>query len=97
MGRRGCRTSGKAGILSGWASTLHGSATAGKGHGGGATQRIVRGGGGKRRFPHESFTRRSELPRGSWKHSLGRTTSDPLKSRLHPKAEPSVDSVNLKE
>jgi len=43
------------------------------------------------------FTRRSELPRGSWKHSLGRTTSDPLKSRLHPKAEPSVDSVNLKE
>jgi len=54
MGRRGCRTSGKAGILSGGASTLHGSATAGKGHGGGATQRIVRGGGGKRRFPHES-------------------------------------------
>lgn len=42
-GRRGCRVSGEAGILSWWACTLHGVATAGKGHGSGATQWDVRG------------------------------------------------------
>ena len=45
MGRRGCRASGKAGILSGWACILHGLDTAGKEHGSGVTQWDVRGGG----------------------------------------------------
>lgn len=43
MGRRGCRASDEAGILSGWACSLHGTGTAGRGHGGGATQRGVSG------------------------------------------------------
>lgn len=45
MGRRGCRVSSRAGILSGWVCTLHGSGTVGKGHDCGATQCDVRGGG----------------------------------------------------
>lgn len=45
MGRRGCRALGKAGILSGWACTLHGLGTAGKGHSSGVTQWDVGGGG----------------------------------------------------
>lgn len=49
MGRRGCRASSKAGILSWWACTLHGKATAGKGHGSGATQWDVTEGGQKSR------------------------------------------------
>ncbi len=47
MGRRGCRASGEAGILSGWACTLHGMGTAGEGHGRGGTQWDVKGGGQK--------------------------------------------------
>lgn len=50
MGRRGCRASGGAGILSGWACTLHGMGAAGKGRGSGATQRDVRG---KGQFPYK--------------------------------------------
>lgn len=42
MGRRGCRASSRAGILSGWVCTLHGSGTVGKGHDCGATQCDVR-------------------------------------------------------
>lgn len=42
MGRKGCRVSGEAGILSGWARTLHGMGTAEKGHGSDGTQRDVR-------------------------------------------------------
>lgn len=42
-GRRGFRTSGNAGILSGGACTLHGRASAGRGRGGGAPQQNTRG------------------------------------------------------
>lgn len=38
MGRRGCRASNRAGILSGWAYTLHETGKEGKGHGSRATQ-----------------------------------------------------------
>lgn len=41
MGRRGCRVSDEAGILSGWACILHGMGTVGRGHGSAATQRDV--------------------------------------------------------
>lgn len=37
VGRRGCRALDRAGILSGWACTVHGMGTA-KGHGSGVTQ-----------------------------------------------------------
>lgn len=37
-GRRGCRASGEAGILSGWTCTLHGFGAMGRGRGGGGTQ-----------------------------------------------------------
>lgn len=53
MGRRGCRASGKAGILSGWVCTLHGMGTAGKGHGSAVTQWDVREGGWKGQFPYK--------------------------------------------
>lgn len=53
MGRRGCRASNRAGILSGWALTLHETGEEGKGHGSRAL------GDGRRedeepgQFPHE--------------------------------------------
>lgn len=46
MGRRGCRASGKAGILSGWACTLHGLDAVGRERSGGVTQSDGGGGGG---------------------------------------------------
>lgn len=51
MGRRGRRALSRAGILSGWVCTLHGSGTVGKGHDCGATQWDVRGEGDGRAGP----------------------------------------------